>query len=114
MTVETKLQKPNKFDPQALTKMPHGSLFSEIARSAHRSHMRMVEEELLPQAKIYVSEAKRRLAAQEARVADLERKGFDAPLSKKLLKTMRETVALQIDHVRLLESEVRAEDLARD
>jgi len=42
-------------------------------------------------------------------VADFERKGRDAPQSKKLLTLMRETMALQIGHVKLLESKARGD-----
>jgi hypothetical protein len=42
-------------------------------------------------------------------VADLQRKGRDSPQSKTLLAIMRETMALQISHVRSLEREVRAD-----
>jgi hypothetical protein len=73
------------------------------------SHSQFVREELLPQAKSFVVEGERRLAAQEARVADLERQGRDAPQSKKLLTIMRETIALQIGHVKMLEREARGD-----
>src|SRR5262249_16682862 len=56
-----------------------------------------------------VEEGERRLAAQEARVANLDRKGRDLPHSKKLLTIMRETMALQISHLKLLQREVRSE-----
>src|SRR5262249_15236252 len=59
-------------------------------------HTKLILRELLPRAKIFVAEAARRLATQEARVADLQRKGRDAPQSKKLLAIMQETMALQI------------------
>jgi hypothetical protein len=39
----------------------------------------------------------------------LQRKGLDAPQSRKLLAVMRETMALQISHVKLLEREVRTD-----
>jgi hypothetical protein len=74
----------------------------------NRSHLKLVEEELLPRAERFVEEGERRLAAQEARVANLERKGRDVPQSKKLLTIMRETMALQISHVSLLQREVRS------
>jgi len=47
---------------------------------------------------------------QEVRVAELERKGRITPESKKLLKIMRETLALQISHVKLLEREIKTDD----
>jgi hypothetical protein len=72
-------------------------------------HTKLILRELLPRAKIFVAEAARRLAAQEARVADFQRKGRDAPQSKKLLAIMQETMALQISHVNMLEREVRAD-----
>jgi hypothetical protein len=52
-------------------------------------HTKLILRELLPRAKIFVAEAARRLAAQEARVADLQRKGRDAPQSKKLARSCR-------------------------
>ena len=70
------------------------------------AHTELAVRELLPRAKNSVAEGQRRLAAQEARVADLQRKGHDAPQSKKLLTSMRETMALQISHVEILEREV--------
>ena len=73
------------------------------------AHTKLIVRELLPRAKGFVAEGERRLAAQEARVADLQRKGRDSPQSKTLLAIMRETMALQISHVRLLEREVRAD-----
>jgi hypothetical protein len=73
------------------------------------AHTVLIVRELLPRAKNFVAEGERRLAAQEARVADLQRKGHDAPQSKKLLTIMRETMALQIGHVKLLEREVLAD-----
>ena len=73
------------------------------------AHTKLIVQELLPRAKNFVAEGERRLAAQEARVADLQRKGRDAPQSKKLLTIMRETMALQIGHVEMLEREVRAD-----
>jgi hypothetical protein len=75
----------------------------------NRSHLKLVIEELLPQAQRFVEEGERRLAAQEARVTNLERKGRDIPQSKKLLTIMRETMALQISHLKLLQREVRSE-----
>jgi hypothetical protein len=42
-------------------------------------------------------------------VANLERKGRDLPQSKKLLTIMRETMALQISHLNLLQREVRSD-----
>lgn len=75
---------------------------------SHHSHIQLIIEELLPRAKSFVAEGQRRLAAQEARVAQLQRKGRDTPQSTKLLMNMRETLALQISHVKLLESEVRS------
>jgi len=74
------------------------------------SHTKLVIEELLPRARKFVEDSERRLAAQEARVADLERKGRDLPQSRKLLSIMRETMTLQISHVKLLEREVRLEE----
>jgi hypothetical protein len=74
-----------------------------------RSHKRSIVESLLPQAKNLVSEGERRLAAQEARVAELERAGRDAVQSKKLLKIMRETIELQKGYVRLLQREIQSE-----
>jgi hypothetical protein len=56
-----------------------------------------------------VADGERRLAAQEARVADLERSGRDSPESKRLLEIMKETMTLQISHLKLLEREVAAE-----
>jgi hypothetical protein len=73
------------------------------------AHTKLIVRELLPRAKNFVAESEGRLAAQEARVADLQRKGLDAPQSRKLLAVMRETMALQISHVKLLEREVRAD-----
>jgi hypothetical protein len=73
------------------------------------SHIKLVVEKLLPRAKSYVADGERRLAAQEARVADLERSGRDSPESKRLLEIMKETMTLQISHLKLLEREVAAE-----
>jgi len=73
------------------------------------THTKLIVRELLPRARDFVAEGKRRLAAQEARVADLQRKGHDASQSRKLLAIMRETMALQISHVELLEHEVRSD-----
>jgi hypothetical protein len=60
------------------------------------AHTKLIIRELLPQAIAFVAEGERRLAAQEARVADLQRKGLHAPQSNRLLTMMRETMALQI------------------
>jgi hypothetical protein len=62
----------------------------------------LIIDELLPRAKTFVAEGEQRLAALEARVADLQRKGHDALQSKKLLAVMRETMSLQINHVELM------------
>lgn len=59
----------------------------------HHSHTQLIIEELLPQTKGFVAEGQRRLAAQE-----------------KLLMNKRETMAPQISHLKLLESEVRADE----
>jgi hypothetical protein len=75
------------------------------------SHAKFVREDLLPRAEKFVAEGEQRVAAQEARVADLERKGRDAPQSKKLLAIMRETMALQISHLELLQRELREEEV---
>ena len=77
----------------------------------NRSHLKLVIEELLPRAKQFVEDSERRLAAQEARVANLERKGRDLPQSKKLLSIMRETMTLQISHLKLLKREVQLEEV---
>ena len=73
------------------------------------THTKLIVREQLPRARDFAAEGKRRLAAREARVADLQRKGHDAQQSRKLLAIMRETTALQISHVKLLEWEVRAD-----
>jgi hypothetical protein len=69
----------------------------------------LIIRELLPRAGEFVAAGERRLAVQEARVADLQYKGLNAPQSKRLLTIMRETMALQISHVKLLEREVGAD-----
>jgi hypothetical protein len=51
----------------------------------HHSHTQLIIEELLPQAKSFVAEGQRWLAAQEA----IKRKGRDTPQSTKLLMNMR-------------------------
>ena len=68
-------------------------------------HTRTIIDRMLPRAKGLAADGEKRVCVQEARVAELERKGRIAPESKKLLKIMRETLALQISHVRLLERE---------
>ena len=64
---------------------------------------------MLPRAKGLAADGEERVRVQEARVAELERMGRIAPESRKLLKVMRETLALQISHVRLLEREIKAD-----
>jgi hypothetical protein len=72
-------------------------------------HTRTIIDQMLPRAKGLAADGEERVRVQEARVAELERKGRIAPESKKLLKIMRETLALQISHVRLLEREIKAD-----
>lgn len=79
-----------------------------------QSHTKLIIDELLPRAKGLVADGERRLAAQEARVADLQRQGRHAPQSKKLLAMMRETMTLQIGYVELLEWEIQADPGIRD
>jgi len=73
------------------------------------AHTKLIVRELLPRAKGFVADGERRLAAQVARVADLQRKGRHTLESKRLLAIMQETMALQISHVELLEHEVRSD-----
>jgi hypothetical protein len=66
---------------------------------------------MLSRAKDYIAEGEARLVAQEARVAELERKGKgregrERRESWKLLRIMRDTQNLQIGHVKLLEREL--------
>ncbi|MGB8627781.1 MAG: hypothetical protein WCD69_00095 [Xanthobacteraceae bacterium] len=71
-------------------------------------HIDLVIQELLPQARTFVAEGQRRLAAQEAIVDGLEAAGRNKPESKKLLANLRQSMALQIGHMKLLEREIRA------
>jgi len=75
-----------------------------------RPHTPQMIEEMVVRAKNLVAEGEQRLRAQEARVVELERKGRKAPESRKLLKLLRETQALQIRHVSLLEWEFKVEE----
>jgi len=70
-------------------------------------HTHAIIEDYLPRAKRLVVDGEQRVRKQEARVAELERKGWAAPESRKLLKIMQETQALQVSHVRLLEREIK-------
>jgi hypothetical protein len=65
-------------------------------------------KEMLAHAKDLVAEGEVRLIAQENRVAKLEGRNREGRESRKLLRIMRDTQNLQIDHVRLLESELGA------
>jgi hypothetical protein len=69
-------------------------------------HTTEVLEQLLARAKDLVADGEARLVAQEARLADLARKGGDSPESWKLLKIMRDTQNLQVGHLKLLEREL--------
>jgi hypothetical protein len=73
-------------------------------------HTRTIIDQTLPRAKDLAADGKERVRVQEARVAESERKGRIAPESRELLKIMRETLAFQISHVRLLEREIKADD----
>jgi hypothetical protein len=64
-------------------------------------HTRTIIDELLPRARGLAAEAEERVRVQETRVAELERKGRITPESRKLLKIMRKTLALEISHVSL-------------
>jgi hypothetical protein len=77
-------------------------------------HTRAIIDEMLPRAKAFVAAGEERVRAQETRVAELERKGGAGHESRKLLKIMRETQALQMSHVRLLEREIMADDGSSD
>jgi len=74
-----------------------------------RPHTRTIIDHLLPRAKGLAADGEERVRLQEARVVGLERKGQIAPESRKLLKVMRETLALRISHVRLLEREIKTD-----
>jgi hypothetical protein len=69
-------------------------------------HTPQVLKLLLARAKDLVADGEARLVAQEARLADLGRKGADSRESRKLLKIMRETQNLQVAHLKLLEWEL--------
>jgi hypothetical protein len=72
------------------------------------AHIDLVIEELLPRARTFVAEGRRRLAAQEARLAGLEAAGWNKPESGKLLDNLRQSMALQIGYMKMLEREIRA------
>jgi hypothetical protein len=61
---------------------------------------------------MFVAAGQERIAAQQARVAALDRKGGRANASKQFLKTMEVTQALQIAHLDLLRRELLEMDWA--
>lgn len=67
-------------------------------------------EQMLPAAENHVAQGAVRIRAQEARVAALRNKGQTADQSKKLLAVMKQTQALQTEHVDLLKRELAAPD----
>jgi hypothetical protein len=69
------------------------------------AHSRAVLEQMLPAAENRVARGAERIRAQEARVAALERRGL-ADQSKTLLAIMKQTQALQMEHVELLKREL--------
>jgi hypothetical protein len=73
------------------------------------AHSRAVLEQMLPAAQNHVARGAERIRAQEARVAALERKGL-ADQAKKLLAVLKQTQALQMEHVELLKRELAAPD----
>jgi hypothetical protein len=62
------------------------------------------------QALTFVAQGQQRIAAQQARVAALDRRGGRAHESKQFLKTMEVTQALQIAHLDLLRRELQEMD----
>jgi hypothetical protein len=76
-------------------------------------HTRTQLEEMVLQAQTFVAEGQRRIAAQRARVAALDRRGGRAHESKQFLETMEVTQALQIAHLDLLRRELNEMDWVR-
>jgi hypothetical protein len=67
---------------------------------------------MLDKAKTAVADGERHLRAQEALVVEQDRTGRQKAESAKLLRNMREAQSLMMSHVRLLESEIKADDEA--
>ena len=73
-------------------------------------HTRTQLEGMILRAQTFVAEGQQRVAAQQARVAALDRKGDRAHESKQFLKTMEVTQTLQIAHLDLLRRELHEMD----
>jgi hypothetical protein len=74
-------------------------------------HTRTQLEEMVSRAQTHVADGQKRILAQQARVAALDRKSRRADESKRLLKTMEDTQYLQIRHLDLLRRELHEKDL---
>jgi hypothetical protein len=68
-------------------------------------------EEMVSRARTRVAEGQKRIVAQQAGLAALDRKGRRADESKQLLKAMEETQSLQISHLDLLRRELHASNI---
>jgi hypothetical protein len=66
--------------------------------------------EMLRKADAAVADGAQHLSAQEARVTEQELSGRRNAESARLLRNMRETQSLMMSHVRLLKSELPAEN----
>ena len=75
-------------------------------------HTRTQLEEMVFRAETLITEGQKRIVAQRARVAALDRNGGRTHLSKQFLKIMEDTQSLQISHLDMLRRELAAPDIA--
>lgn len=67
---------------------------------------------MLSHAEASVADGERRLEAQRIRVAALEKAGRSADQSRRLLKIMEQTQALQLSHIAMLKRDLNQPDYA--